>query len=391
MPYNTFNTIYKNVLPMKCILCITRTCNLSCSYCYIAKEPVDMTLPQAREIIDLIFTQAPENEEIRIGFFGGEPLLKPALLAAIMDEIVNHPLYRNYKVEFSLASNGTILSAAMIDFINKNRVSYCVSCDGPPEIQDLARIFRDGRGSGDLVEKTLIRAKKSIPGVFVNAVIHPQSVRKLPEIVDYFSGLGIRRIFLNPDFSAPWSADDIAVLPEFYDRVGKLYLDYFQQENPHFVSIIDSKIVAILSGGYKPDERCRMGTHEFAFAPSGYVYPCERLIGSDDGTHAIGSMNGGFSLVSRMKCPNTTSAINPECLDCGIRNYCMNWCGCSNYFATGTYDRVGSFACASERASYETAFSVFNELNNRYGSAIMQHFMGNTLRDDPGVPQEAGD
>jgi uncharacterized protein len=344
-----------------------------------------MTLPQAREIIDLIFTQAPEKEEIKIGFFGGEPLLKPALLEAIMEEIRNHPSSQNYTVEFSLASNGTVLSRTMIDFINKYRISYCISCDGPPEIQDLARVFRDGRGSGSIVEETLKSAKKSVPGVFVNAVIHPQSLRKLPEIVQYFSSLGIRKIFLNPDFSAPWSAGDIAVLPDVYDRLGKLYLEYFHRDNPHFVSIIDSKVIAILSGGYKPDERCRMGTHEFAFAPSGYVYPCERLIGSDDGTHAIGSMQAGFSLASRMKCPGTTSAINPECHDCGIRKYCMNWCGCSNYFATGTYDRVGSFTCASERASYRTAFTVFNELNDRYGSALMNHFIGNTLRENAGT------
>jgi uncharacterized protein len=51
--------------------------------------------------------------------------------------------------------------------------------------------------------------------------------------------------------------------------------------------LIDGAIAVILRGGYKPLERCRMGAGEYAFGPSGNIYPCERLIGSDDGKEAL--------------------------------------------------------------------------------------------------------
>ena len=47
----------------------------------------------------------------------------------------------------------------------------------------------------------------------------------------------------------------------------------------------------ILRGGYRPLERCRMGNGEYAFAASGNIYPCERLIGDGEGkNHRIGKM-----------------------------------------------------------------------------------------------------
>ena len=42
-------------------------------------------------------------------------------------------------------------------------------------------------------------AKLALPCVLVNSVYHPQTLRHLPETLDYLSGLGLRQIFLNPD------------------------------------------------------------------------------------------------------------------------------------------------------------------------------------------------
>ncbi len=40
----------------------------------------------------------------------------------------------------------------------------------------------------------------------------------------------------------------------------------------------------------------------------------------------------------------------------------MNWCGCSNAFMTGYYNRVGPFLCASERAAIEQQIGEKGEM-----------------------------
>ena len=360
---------------MKYTFCITGSCNLRCTYCYIAKNQSDMTPQVAKKAIDFMYATTPVDDEIKLGFFGGEPLLRFTLIQEIMALIEDHPRFRKERTQISIVTNGTILTDDMIDFINRHGMVYCLSCDGPPEIHNLMRRFRDGRGSGEIVERNLLRAKDSIRYILVNAVYYPQSLPRLPEIVRYFSSLGLRKIFLNPDFSAPWSADDIALLPEIYAGLGDLYVDAMIRGDPHVIGMIDSKIAVILHNGYAPDERCRMGTHEFAFAPSGRIYPCERLIGADDGKHAIGSVLETGDMPPRCRCMGTVAA-NPECTVCSLRKFCMNWCGCSNFFQSGSYDRTGPFLCASEKAAITTAMESFRRLSDEFGPDVLGHLSG---------------
>jgi len=57
----------------------------------------------------------------------------------------------------------------------------------------------------------------------------------------------------------------------------------------------------------------------------------------------------------------------------------MNWCGCSNYFMTGSYNRVSPFLCASERALIETALRVFETLEAELGPTFVDHVGGFSL------------
>jgi uncharacterized protein len=54
----------------------------------------------------------------------------------------------------------------------------------------------------------------------------------------------------------------------------------------------------------------------------------------------------------------------------------MNWCGCSNYFASGYYNRVNAFVCASEKAAIETGLRVIRQVEKQIGPAFFEHFTG---------------
>jgi len=337
-----------------------------------------MSLVKAKKIVDFIFENTPKNEKIDIGFFGGEPLLEFDLLRAITALIQNHTGFDPDRVILSVVTNGIIFSKKIKDFLVTKNVGFGISCDGPPFIHDAFRRFPDGSGSSEIVKQNIRKALKFFPFMPVNAVYSPENVQFLPDVVDYLSSLGVKNIYFNDNISAQWTKKEADMLPQVYDRIGKRYLEFYRQGKPRHISLIDNKIVVILRGGYKPLERCRMGTGEFAFTPSGNIYPCERLIGSDDGkTHCIGNINDGFVL--KKTCENSSNAAaNIECQTCGIKQYCMNWCGCTNYFSTKNYNLVGPFICASEKAAIRSAFQVIKNAADE-GLNFSEHLAGTPL------------
>jgi len=359
---------------VKYTICITRNCNLRCQYCYIEKEKSVMSIETALKVVDFIFKSTPPGEKIDIGFFGGEPLLEFELIKIITRSIKTHPLFNKGSTAFTVVSNGTIFSDEIADFIITQEFRFGISCDGPREVQDRFRYFPGGQGSSSTVEKNIRRVLETLPSLMVNAVYHPSTISHLPRVVDYFSSLGIRKIYLTPDFSAPWSKEDADLLPGIYKQVAQKYIDYYLEGEPHYISLIDSKVAVILKGGYQPTDRCSMGKGELALAPSGNIYPCERLIGSDDGEkHCIGNIFTRVEPGKMCRKMHPTGEINIECKDCSISDFCMNWCGCSNYFSSGYYNRVGPFLCASEKTSILSAFDVFGVLESRLGAVYIDY------------------
>jgi uncharacterized protein len=363
--------------PQRYTLCITFQCNLACSYCYVSKNPSTMSLETAKQSIDFIFNHAPIDTNIEIGFFGGEPLLEFPLLTSITGLIKRHSLYDTERVSFAITTNGTIFSNKIAAFLREHAFKVCVSCDGPPNVQNLCRRTLTGEETAAQVERTLLEARLALPIVLVNAVYNTRTFRYLPVTLDYFSSLGLRHIFLSPDYSATWTRGDVEEIPEVYRAVAERYVNWYLDNSPHFVSLIDTKIAVLLRGGYHPAERCHMGTGELAITPDGGIYPCERLVGSGlDALHRIGTIEQGLD-ISRLACGQASGGeLNTECKECSIKDYCMNWCGCTNAFMTGYYNRVGPFLCASERAAFETAVNVFTRLEREVGPAFLHHFSG---------------
>ncbi|MEN8135813.1 MAG: radical SAM protein [Thermodesulfobacteriota bacterium] len=355
---------------MKYTFCITQECNLRCSYCYISKKNNVMTLQIAKSIIDNIFEYTPNDEKIDIGFFGGEPLLEFKLIKQIVSLIKNHSLYNPTQIELDIVTNGTIFSDEIGRYLADNNITYCLSCDGPTNIQNEFRKFKCGKGSSIEVEKTITQAKKFFPTLLVNAVYQPSTLHLLPQVVQYFSALGISQIYLSPDFSSKWTEKEVDLLSYVFDQIGEQYIDFYLKGNPHYISPIDNKIAVIIKDGYTPSDRCRMGRGEFAFAPSGNIYPCERLIGSDNGeAHCIGNIFNGIPNARSCKksMPSQNNKLKNVCTLCSLEKFCMNWCGCSNFFSSGNYYEPGAFLCASEKAAINTSFNIFRALTRDLG------------------------
>jgi uncharacterized protein len=369
---------------MKYTLLVTRHCNLRCEYCYVGKDRSAMSLDVARRIVDFAYSRTPSDESIDFAFFGGEPLIEFDRVRQITSLIEEHPQYDASRVQLTMVSNGTLFNDEIAQFVREKNIAFGISCDGPAEVHDRFRRYPGGKGSSEKVEQTLRDALDAFDNVMVNAVYRPESFEQLPQTIEYFSSLGLRQIYLSPDYSAEWTPQQAARLTDVYGDVAARYQDYYRNGDPHFISLIDSKIAVILRGGYQPQERCSMGRGEMAFTPDGAIYPCERLVGDGEGKHCIGHIDNGVD-ATLMQCHSAEqpqiAVIAPAkpCDTCDLKSLCMNWCGCSNYFGSGYYDRASAFLCASERAAITVAAKTYQNLEADYGELFFDHATGSPL------------
>jgi uncharacterized protein len=361
---------------MKYTLFLTHRCNLACDYCYVGKSSACMPPSVADTVIDFAFNHTPPEEEIDIGFFGGEPLLEFSLLKEIVRKVQARAAFDPCRVKFGMATNGTLLSPEILDFLGENRVLPTISCDGPPAVHDRFRRSCDGAATSARVERGIRMALERLEHVPVNAVYRPETFESLPETIDYFSSLGVREIYLNPDFSAFWTQADAEKIVPVYESVGRRFIRSYREGHPLYISLIDVKITVLLRGGYQQSEHCHMGEREFAFTAMGRVLPCERLAAADPEEHSIGTANGLVQIGPLRDHFAPGPSVNNTCTCCSLSDYCANWCGCSNYFMSGYYNRVSPFFCASERASIELALEAFRTLESELGPTFMEHLGG---------------
>lgn len=346
---------------MKVTLSLTHNCNLACRYCYAGrKHAADMSLETAQKIVDFALDLPANNRPLQFNFFGGEPFLKLDLMRDVAAYMRERAAVVGREVSLGVTTNGTLLDQAALEFVTKYNVDLCISLDGTREQHDKNRVYPDGRGSHADVVRNLSAALTELASVQVNAVFGPETLAALPDAVDFLIDLDIPAIHLNPDIRASWNAAACQALAPALDRVADRYIACYRRGRELAINLIDGKAILFLKGGYGVEDRCGMGETEWGFAPSGNIYACERFIGQDDDpTFCLGNIHTGLNLHRRCALAAMRGNRNPECANCSVGPYCMNWCGCTNFHMTGFSNLAGPALCAGERAAIGAARRVF--------------------------------
>lgn len=374
---------------MKISLSITHDCNLRCRYCYAGKKfSRSMEMDTAKKIVDFAFMITPPNEQIDFSFFGGEPLLRRPFIEDVISYI--HSKNGVNALSFNITTNGTLIDDAMIRFVRDNNVKLCISIDGPEHIHDRNRVDRHGRGSLSTILKNMEKISGKLDYFQVNSVYGPDTIAELDQTVRFLIANNIHNIHLNPDIVTTWGMESFAQITESYKKVADTYIEMFTRGREVAINLLDSKLLLFFKGGYERADQCGMGETEFGFAPSGNVYPCERLVGEDtDEQMRMGNVHTGIHLLKRCSIGKSCGSSNPECTDCSVQKYCMNWCGCTNYHMTGSAEKTGPMMCHSERSAISAAKHAFESLQNN--PLFLNHIFNYASRDLQIQQKEATD
>ena len=130
-------------------------CNIDCSYCYVYRgpdsswrlQPKRMRRQTAEVLCRRLIEHARQQEAgFAIVLHGGEPLLLGySGLASMLRGLRASLAPERYPI--SIQTNGTLISGKLLDLFAETRTSLSVSIDGPPSVNDLARLSHRGEST----------------------------------------------------------------------------------------------------------------------------------------------------------------------------------------------------------------------------------------------------
>ncbi len=311
-------------------------CNLGCSYCYkedVVKpsEAEHMQAETARRGVDLLFKQAGQRDRVNVVFFGGEPLVAFPFIRQVVDYAEQRAQDEGKSVMFALTTNATLLTDAVIDYLDEHRFGVTVSIDGPAELHDRYRRTVGGEGSYAVVAaktRKLLERFRSRPvgarvtlasGVTEVVAIH----RHLRDELGFFE-VGFAPVTSESDARYGLTHDEETEVFEGFRTLAAEYVEAASRgENNGFANM--HQLMTDLVNGTRKVLPCGAGVGMLALDGQGDLHLCHRFTGSE--IPRFGSVDAGID-TERLSgfLQGVAARQDPECTSCTARHLCAGGC-----------------------------------------------------------------
>ncbi|RMF11819.1 MAG: quinohemoprotein amine dehydrogenase maturation protein [Alphaproteobacteria bacterium] len=351
------------------VLNVTTGCNLSCSYCY--KEDLDtpaasrdMDYETACRSVDLLLKEATGRDRVNVVFFGGEPLRRFPFIRDVVDYAEEQARAVGKSVDFSVTTNATLLTEAIVDYLDAHRFSLAISIDGPKALHDRNRLTVGGKGSYDVVAQKVRMALARYTAKPVAArVTLTAGVTDVEAIHRHLRDeLGFAEVGYAPVTSGDvsiynLSAEELAEVFAGFKRLGEAYLAAaLEGRNTGFANL--HQLMTDLYEGTRKALPCGAGVGLLAVDHEGGLNLCHRFTGSDLPTY--GSVERGIArqelgdfLTRRLDKTGT------GCATCRIRSLCAGGCYHESYARYGDPQHPTYHYCDLMRDWVDFGISVY--------------------------------
>lgn len=324
---------------------VTQDCNLRCKYCYMTdkNDKNVMNFEVAKKIVDYFIDNRDElfsTDYIILDFIGGEPLLEVALIDKIIDYFILSTYQKKSKwfgkFRIMVQSNGVLVDSPEVQrFLKKykNLLSLGITIDGTKEKHDFHRVFPNGKGSYEIIEKNYKMAVQQGYTEGTKVTFGSEDLRYLKESVIHLWKMGIQNVPANIVYEDVWREGDDEVYHEQLISLADHIIDN-QLWDTYNTTLFSDSI------GFKTPEETLMhpicGTgNMYCVDANGDIYNCVRFMPySLNGKESkkIGDIYRGVDAdkirALKMLLPKYISS--QKCLDCRINQNCL-YCAGNNY------------------------------------------------------------
>jgi|GEM_PF-4381936 len=322
------------------LLTITSACNIGCTYCYeegiavarMSDEVVGGVLRwMERRIVD------DGIREIHPGLFGGEPLLYPETLFAIMDGLGRLSEQYGIGTSFYCSSNGIKLTPQLAEQLaDRGLTQLQISLDGSKDIHNERRVTKGGKPTFEHSLRGLQAAVGVIPNVTVKVNFDRHNRNHIAPVLDRIVAEGWRErvdvkleaIALQIPGSKVRHPEELVIPPESTEMA----------ETYALLSLECKERGIKVSEDTAHTTPCMMSSdHGVIIGSDGQIYKCISLVGRDE--FAVGSVfDDEYDRVEYDKQMDTHKRLD-ECFEerCAYVPVCAGGCAYESVVRTGHY------------------------------------------------------
>lgn len=330
---------------------VTQKCNLDCSYCvysgnYNNRHHADkwMTFEIAKKAIDYYVAHSSDEEELSLGFYGGEPLLAFDFIKKCV--AYAEEAFEGRRVMYSFTTNGTLLTDEKLDFLVRYNFAILISLDGPEGVQNRQRKFANSAiGSFETLMKNVKNLKQKYPDYFKDHVSFNTVLDQrypLADVVNFImTNETVRdsRFILstiNDTYAATEIENSSVFVEEYKYEKFKTFLWLAGRLNKQVISPImrdehsNVRKMAITFERYYQETLpykghrggpCIPGVRKLFVTVEGKFYPCERV--SESSTVAqIGDVYSGIDEEKAISILNIERISTEKCKNCWAYSFC---------------------------------------------------------------------
>ena len=234
------------------------------------------------------------------------------------------------RITLGLVTNLSILSEQFVDLVRRFDLQVTVSLDGPKEINDLHRIFRDGSGTYEIVASNIRKLKKlTNQPVAIEATItedHRRLGYTKDSLLNYFaSEFGISAVIPSEVYQGKpnWDDDsDFRIARALSVKSNTMM--HREQKNLIKASVLDVSVLKYMLPLFAKTQSpywCGAGLSILSVTPTGDIYPCQLFLGHEE--YRIGNvMNGTWNDQIVQQLRENSKLNDSECKTCQARWAC---------------------------------------------------------------------
>lgn len=357
-------------------------CNLSCDYCfYLSKRkiyPDKNNFKMDEEVVETFIRDYidQDSEEIVFIWQGGEPtLLGVEFFKKVVDLQKKHSNGKHIKN--SIQTNGTLIDEEWASFFKENEFLVGLSLDGPEEMHNIYRKYKNGEGSFKKVIEGLNILYDYNVDFNILCSVNNINVKYPKDIYEFFKEYGktnywqfIPIVERNSDNSMA----SFSVPPEAFGRfLVNIFKRWVKRDVGKIsIQLFDCAFNIIMGKGPSVcifSEIC-------GFAPAlehnGDLYFCDHFV---DKNYLIGNiLNQPLKELVYSKRQRNFGELKvqipKQCIDCDVKIFCNGECPKNRFIITENEIAPSNYLCDAYKMFYTYARSYIIKISNDLSKGI---------------------
>jgi uncharacterized protein len=177
----------------------TLQCNLACSYCFQKEHPAftKMSSPTEDATLEWILRMVDERglSKLHLHYFGGEPTTRKDYCLRTAEVLAASMAARGGEFHWQMTTNGVLLDLEFAKAMEQfGKGSFKITLDGDKETHDQGRIYRDGRGTFEVIFDNLVALVKAGVRVRLGGNFFPDQAASFEKLLDRLERAGVAQL-----------------------------------------------------------------------------------------------------------------------------------------------------------------------------------------------------